>query len=321
MKKRRRCRNIFLFLPFLLVQPAIALAQSDSLFDCFPLSIGNRWTYHFTRLQDMFILAEYWVSNDTGLVNQEVLAKMEYPDSTLWTFRQTRMFHHHEGSVARGYVDTTLSDSLTYVLVELMADRHRLYQQVPFYEGHWDKYYNPGYASVYPFWRDTWDSLYVYRFCPVDSALTARFERLGHLAAPQARTLTLKKDTGLDSLQTGATVTEDYQSSGFQLLNKVILDVEKIPGRNTPESVSLFQNYPNPFNPSTTIRYALPHRSHATLTVYNTLGQQVAMLVNGEVEAGYHEVQFSASNLASGVYFYQLLAGDFLATKRLLVLR
>jgi hypothetical protein len=83
----------------------------------------------------------------------------------------------------------------------------------------------------------------------------------------------------------------------------------------------LLQNYPNPFNPSTTIRYALPQRSHVTLTVFNTLGQQVATLVNDSREAGYHDVRFDSSGLASGVYFYRLRAGDYVGTKRLLLLR
>jgi hypothetical protein len=71
----------------------------------------------------------------------------------------------------------------------------------------------------------------------------------------------------------------------------------------------------------TTILYGLPNPSHLTLTVYNTLGQQVATLVNGEIEAGYHSVQFDASNLASGVYLYRMQAGSYIATKKLLLVR
>jgi hypothetical protein len=88
-----------------------------------------------------------------------------------------------------------------------------------------------------------------------------------------------------------------------------------------PQVFSLAQNYPNPFNPSTTIRYALPNRAHVTLTVFSTLGQQVATLVNENQEAGYHDVRFDGSGLASGVYFYRIQAGDFVQTKRLLILR
>jgi hypothetical protein len=91
--------------------------------------------------------------------------------------------------------------------------------------------------------------------------------------------------------------------------------------RSTPAAFALEQNHPNPFNPSTTIRYALPHREHVTLTVFNTLGQQVATLVCDEVGAGYHEVQFDAHGLASGVYFYRLTAGNFVDTKKLLLVR
>ena len=77
-------------------------------------------------------------------------------------------------------------------------------------------------------------------------------------------------------------------------------------GKSLPTGFALFQNYPNPFNPSTTIRYALPHRSHVTLAFFNTLGQQVATLVPGEQEAGYNETTFDAHGLASGVYLCRL---------------
>jgi probable HAF family extracellular repeat protein len=88
-----------------------------------------------------------------------------------------------------------------------------------------------------------------------------------------------------------------------------------------PVQFALFQNYPNPFNPSTTIRYNLRERSHVVLTVFNTLGQQVASLVNGDQETGYHEVKFDGSGLSSGVYFSRIEAGSFDQTRKLLLIR
>jgi len=103
-------------------------------------------------------------------------------------------------------------------------------------------------------------------------------------------------------------------------LSEMVTSVDITSGES-PREHSLLQTYPNPFNPSTTIRYGLPNPSHVTLTVFNSLGQQVAQLVNGEMEAGYHEVKFDASGLSSAIYFYRLRAGDFVETKRLMLLR
>jgi hypothetical protein len=88
-----------------------------------------------------------------------------------------------------------------------------------------------------------------------------------------------------------------------------------------PSGFALLQNYPNPFNPSTTIRYGLPSRSHVTLTVFNTLGQRVATLVEGEQEAGYHEAVFDASGLASSVYLYRLQAGNQVESRKMILMK
>jgi hypothetical protein len=93
------------------------------------------------------------------------------------------------------------------------------------------------------------------------------------------------------------------------------------PHEAVPTETIILQNYPNPFNPSTTIHYGLSNRLHVTLTVYNTMGQKVAQLVNGDQEAGYHKVRFDGSGLSSGVYFYRFQAGDFSQTRKLLLLR
>lgn len=88
-----------------------------------------------------------------------------------------------------------------------------------------------------------------------------------------------------------------------------------------PDEFSLSQNYPNPFNPTTSIQYAVSNRQFVLLKVYNVLGKEVATLVNEEKPAGIYEVEFNASGLSSGVYFYQLNAGSFTETKKMILLR
>lgn len=107
----------------------------------------------------------------------------------------------------------------------------------------------------------------------------------------------------------------------FTFTRKLIVTEVASQSGSVPAAYSLWQNYPNPFNPSTTIGYALPQRSHLTLTVFNSLGQQVATLVNEIQEAGYHDVRFDGNGLASGVYFYRLQAGGFVQTKQFVLLR
>jgi len=88
-----------------------------------------------------------------------------------------------------------------------------------------------------------------------------------------------------------------------------------------PASYTLHQNYPNPFNPSTTIEFALPKSAFVTLRVYDLLGRQVGELVSEKLGPGTYKTQWDARGLASGVYFYRLQAGEFVQTKKLLLLK
>lgn len=89
----------------------------------------------------------------------------------------------------------------------------------------------------------------------------------------------------------------------------------------TPDNFNLAQNYPNPFNPSTVISYQLPVNRMVSLKVYNVIGQQVAELVNEVKQAGVHTVEFDASNLPSGVYIYKLTTGDYISSKKMLLVK
>ena len=86
-------------------------------------------------------------------------------------------------------------------------------------------------------------------------------------------------------------------------------------------SYSLSNNYPNPFNPSTKISYTIPERCNVTLVVFDLLGSEVAELVNGEIEPGTYDITFNASQLSSGIYFYRFQGGDFVETKKMMLLK
>ncbi len=88
-----------------------------------------------------------------------------------------------------------------------------------------------------------------------------------------------------------------------------------------PKAFALEQNYPNPFNPSTMISYQLPASSNVSLKVFDMLGKEVATLVNARQEAGAYTVNFNANQLSSGVYFYRLQAGNFVATKKMMLVK
>lgn len=81
----------------------------------------------------------------------------------------------------------------------------------------------------------------------------------------------------------------------------------------------LNQNYPNPFNPSTSITFALPKSEFTTLKIFNIIGEEVASLVNRQLEAGRYTFSFDASRLSSGVYLYKINAGNFNATKKMIL--
>ncbi len=127
----------------------------------------------------------------------------------------------------------------------------------------------------------------------------------------------------------GQTIVGQTRGANFQtiggflanpLLSNLVTGVEQSE-EGLPAVFGLAQNYPNPFNPTTTIHFDLPVKSHVSLKVFNVIGQEVVTLVDEEKTPGRHSVRLNAAALASGAYFYRLVAGSFVAVKKLLLLR
>ena len=137
------------------------------------------------------------------------------------------------------------------------------------------------------------------------------------------------EDLGIDS--DGADDFRDYSASanhsdsrgGLAIISSGAFGTTSINDKhfNLPENIKLFQNYPNPFNPSTTIAFTIPFTDFVKLEVFNITGQKVRTIMNKKMESGNYEVEFNASDLASGIYFYQIQAGKFQDVKKMILIK
>ncbi len=123
--------------------------------------------------------------------------------------------------------------------------------------------------------------------------------------------------TGILDYSFGEYKLEPRKNADFGVVTGVVFQEANV----IPKSFDLSQNYPNPFNPSTTIRYSLPVSGFVTLKVYNMLGQEVATLVDAQQNTGSYVVVFDASRFASGMYFYQMKADNFVSARKMLLLK
>ena len=109
--------------------------------------------------------------------------------------------------------------------------------------------------------------------------------------------------------------------SGLTIKGTIVVDVNKKNNDLLPAKFDLAQNYPNPFNPNTNIKFQIAQEGLVTLKVYDILGKEVATLVNEELQPGFYNTEFDATALSSGIYFYKLIANDFVATKKMLLIK
>ena len=123
----------------------------------------------------------------------------------------------------------------------------------------------------------------------------------------------------------------NYDSTAYAMVlgvcNYIGLDLSQIENEaGMPGRYSLLQNYPNPFNPTTTLRYNLPENSHVTITIYDMLGRKVKTLINETQYSGYRSIIWDAignngERASAGIYLYQIQAGEYMQTKKMVLLK
>lgn len=136
--------------------------------------------------------------------------------------------------------------------------------------------------------------------------------------------LTIDNETNAYALSLGFSENNIFAGTRIGIwrrpLTEIITGIDKSK-ENMPAAFLLGQNYPNPFNPTTTINFSIPKNSYVFLKIFNDLGKEVRTLVNGVKPSGNYQIEFDASTLPSGVYYYRLQCGDFAETKKLILLR
>ncbi|MCL5029494.1 MAG: T9SS type A sorting domain-containing protein [Bacteroidetes bacterium] len=303
------CKQIMKQLKYILIT---SFSLSSFLFAQFPLEINNRWD---------FAAGEWWngqtigksdtisfrITSDTVMPNGNRYYKI-FPDNWFNNFLR--------------------ADSIGIYCYDTVNNKEWLFYKYAL-EPAYQKYPNAEHLNI-SYLKDTADTtwyLKIYKW--TDYKLL--------LFGDSTKIYSFYYDTGLDnshfiniSPQYGFIGIEQGNYSSNFSLNLIGCELSgKSYGTLTSvkeeklslEKYTLYQNYPNPFNPSTTIKYQIPKSGLVQLKIYDILGREVATLVNEEKPSGNYEVTFDGSKLASGVYYYQLNAGDFISSKKMIILK
>ncbi|MBK9098059.1 MAG: T9SS type A sorting domain-containing protein [bacterium] len=299
------------------IQVIKSLPVPQEVLSYYPLAVGNKWVYDYwgwwadTTWHGFSGITYREVIGDTLLAN----GKLYYKIYDLTTFNYPPIiFERIDSSSGKVFrFDNTLGlPSDEYLIDDLFAEvgdtiwssRHQYQDYFPFIcvgEGSFDKWGIQGGRKIFTI-----------------------FDLTGY-------TYSLSQGVGVDSIYSSFDFGENFTTLKGCIIDGVVygdtttVGVEDEQNPN-PTAFKLEQNYPNPFNPSTVISYQLPVTSNVTLKVYDVLGNEIATLVNEEKPVGEYEVTFyshsgEVRNLTSGIYFYQLKAGSFTQTKKMILLK
>ncbi len=301
-----------------------SLPISPETLSYYPLAVGNKWVFNIFRRE---YLSVGW-RDDEGIITREVIGDTLLPNGRNYfiikqseslyspAWRTEYFFERIDNSTGKVFrydsLDGTPKDFLVDDLTVELGDTLELYRYQSInspqviYEDNLQKYFG-------------------------EQILDRKLFRFPNSLYYSSYSLT--KGIGLDSLAAGFDLGYiNWWLKGCVINGKVMGDTSLIVGiknenNDVPNEFALLQNYPNPFNPETIISYQLAENCKVSLNVYDILGNEVAILVNEEKPAGKYQVNFNArpttnnKQLSSGVYFYRLQAGNFVQTRKLILLK
>lgn len=278
-----------------------SLPLPENAFDWFPLAIGNRWVFNLSLLND-------YCWPDTTVVEQTVITG----DTVM--FGETYFKFNPPLAGEYEYMRIDSAEGKLKTLSHAFPTEHPVY----------DFYMEPGdyiyFDPAWPyggFYLESEDSILAFNaYRPI-----RKFMALSFLPP----SFSLVKGMGYYS-------DAFCEFGGFSrtlkgcLINGVVFGDTTLTGvygdeNIAPDKFNLFQNYPNPFNPFTTIKFSTKERAFVELNIYDQLGREIKTLIKEEKPAGIYRLNFDASNLPSGVYFYKLRAGNFIQTRKMILMK
>lgn len=287
-------------------------AACDSV-DVFPLVKGLQQSYLYHGSRYVWQFSSEVVTTDSGMVELVVRDSTTLDDTTIvWTVVEKR-------AITRRTVtnlppaDTTfyVTDSMLITLYECVHGYHRLKCTSETWE--FPASFYGGYE--YP----------IYRYSDSAHAMLAFESSCPRFPNADYDTLWFSNDSGLVKREYSRCFSFDEYGEtiwrSLTLLSQFIVSVEVVNPNPLPVELKLAGNYPNPFNPVTTIEYYLPKSSETDLAVYDVLGHQVANLIGGFQQSGFHHCKFDGSGFGSGVYFVRLYAGGIVRTRKMVLLK
>ena len=285
--------NFFLFLT--------SYSQVDSLESFFPLQIGNFWQYYVTRR----------VSNDTSYYYDYVSVlgdTMLGTKNNMYYLVKTPVFAY----ISIDSIAFLRYDTESKSIVSLQLGEEAILFKLD--------------ADV----NDCWEYYGTEVCCREIGILNVfgedrSYKNFEQDNGPPPWNYSLAKDIGPVEMyidQTYIFIENFLYNLVYAKINGVEYGILAVDDKENPVgNYKLLQNYPNPFNPTATIAYEIPQTGFVSLKVYDILGREVATLVNEEKPAGSYEVQFNASGLTSGIYFYQLKADGYSETNKMILLK